>query len=278
MSFALRRWCISYKLSYITIEVELQTHPKKLSTDVKCKWDNILSNARHLELFHVFCSMGNIRVCNQIFAKTCLACGSLLPMEGHSHIITHTRACMDNCRLTLKYIQKTQSRKVMNPACISHTHTFANILTEGVRAICGPSHASPMQRCLLEVGVIIGHAGLFLCQRRPCQENTDNRAQWWLAYTATAHVDGFMCTYINPPTHPTHPAFLLMTCNLFTFHSTETVKRIEYAAHLEIKPQFSDVISSTFFVPLSSCKMKILINVISIEGNWWFLWSQQRES
>lgn len=181
---------------------------------------------------------------------------------------------MDNCRLTLKYIQKTQSRKVMNPARMSHTHTFANILTEGVRAICGPSHALPLQRCLLAVGVIIGHAGLFLCQRRPCQEMPDNRAQWRLAYTATAHVDGFMRTYIKPPT----PAFLLMTCNLFTFHSTETLKRIEDAAHFEIKAQFSDVTSSTFFVPLSTCKIKMLINVISIEGNWWFVWSQQRES
>lgn len=92
--------------------------------------------------------------------------------------------------------------------------------------ICGPSHASPMQRCLLAVGVIIGHGGLFLCQRRPCQQMTDNRAQRQLAHTAAAHVDpgrdeGMMGIWPHTSYSTERPgsclAILLMT-RIFTFH------------------------------------------------------------
>ena len=111
-------------------------------------------------------------------------------MEQHTHIIPHvlawTFADFHVCAHRHTKIHKASHEPSMH---VTHTRTFAHTLSEGVRTICGPSHASPMQRCLLAVGVIIGHAGLFLCQRSPCQEMSDNRAQRWLARTAAAHVD-----------------------------------------------------------------------------------------
>lgn len=111
--------------------------------------------------------------------------GSLLPMEEHTHtcIIPHINVLawgrFPHARTQIH--MNTEKHKAMHEPSMrvthTRTHTFAHTLTEGVRVICGPSHASPTQRCPLAGGVIIGHESLFLCQTRPCQEMTDNRAQ-----------------------------------------------------------------------------------------------------
>lgn len=156
-------------------------------------------------------------------------------LHGHFQILTcaHTQA--------RKFIWAQKNTKQV----LTHT------LTEGVRAICGPSHASPMQRCLLAEGVIIGHGGLFLCQGRPCQEMTDNRAQQRLARTAAAHVEpgrdegmmANMCTCIINYSSG-RPSFSLFTNDICLCSiSSERVNRIEEVAHSEVKPHFSDLIS-----------------------------------
>lgn len=102
--------------------------------------------------------------------------------KGHTHIYNHTRACMNICRFQSVRQQVHQEPQSHEPSRhATNTYIRKHTLTEGVRAICGPSHASPMQRCLLAVGVIIGHAGLFLCQGSPCQETITEHSDDWLA-------------------------------------------------------------------------------------------------
>lgn len=143
----------------------------------KKKKKTIPGNRSHLELFSGLALRGvsgSVAQCLKNPAQYQNPYGSQLPMQGRTHTIPHMRV--------LRGRDASTQSEVVSPACIfthtcvcTHTHTLME--GGGVGAICGPSHASPMQRCLLAVGVIIGHAGLFLCQRRPCQEMTDNRAQ-----------------------------------------------------------------------------------------------------
>lgn len=176
--------CILTKRIGAAKQLEHQKRPNKLSGDVKDEWDlfakkkkkTIPGNRSRLELFSGLALRGvsgSVAQCLKNPAQYQNPYGSQLPMQGRTHTIPHMRV--------LRGRDASTQSEAVSPACIfthtyvcTHTHTHGG---GGVGAICGPSHASPMQRCLLAVGVIIGHAGLFLCQRRPCQEMTDNRAQ-----------------------------------------------------------------------------------------------------
>lgn len=119
--------------------------------------------------------------------------------DTHMYLIQHIHICMETGRYP-SWVNKNSCKPWSHCASLSlsHTHTW------GVRTISRPSHALPMQRYLLAVGVITGHGGLFLCQKTPCQEMTDNSAQQWLpAHSsntcrtwASWGKDGNMCTYI----------------------------------------------------------------------------------
>lgn len=146
-------------------------------------------------------------------------------LHGHLQISKRAQASMP----------KTTKHKVMNPAGMPQTYTSAHTLTEGVRAICGPSHASPEQRCLLAVGVIIGHAGLFLCQRKPCQEMITEHSDGWLAQQQHTY-RGILYVHIHHKKVQLGPSLLIT--GAFTLHSSERVNRIEEAATPERKPHF----------------------------------------
>lgn len=132
--------------------------------------------------------------------------------------------------------------------------------------ICGPSHASPMQRCLFAQGVIVGCRGLFLCQRRPCQEMSDNRARQWLTRTAAAHVgsgrdEGMMG--IHPHTSRSTAQALCCLANLLIKYNC-----ILFALKQHRGSSLSYTVNIlTWFVRLmSDCKMKMLIDKTSTGG------------
>lgn len=204
-------------------------------------------------------------------------------MDGHTrtYIILYTHT--DTCTFPPHAHKFTCTQKnMLVQACVcactdTHTHTHM----EGVRGICGSSHASPMKRYLLAVGVIIGHGGLFLHQRRPCQEMTDNRAQQWLARSAAAHVDPagkkewWEYVHIHQTAqHKPSPAFSLFANNMSIY--IPLAKKQDWgSSSLRGETTFSDLIFEMLFVAMSSCKMKMLI---SMQGNWWFVWSLERDS
>lgn len=150
-----------------------------------------------------------------------------------------------------------------------HVSVIAHILAVGVQAIW--RH----QSCFTHAEVSASGGSCHWPRRlTPPPEEPGAREPLITRLTQQRH--GFMRTYITD----TLPRLSLFTNNMHVHISRppNRVNRAGEAAHLETRPQYLKALSA----PLSTCKMRRLVDAIRAEGrrerDWWFAWWLGRES